>query len=347
MAELTKERRESTPPTTAESSFAAELEATPVSKPQRRFLVKKRCSSNIAEVARKQEIDTRGLGLSPLIDETMHHVSHSSTGSDELRFDGPASAVPAPLNVSLPAKEELDAFMTLHMHLEQSTDAIHRFVNYKFEQNDRVTKSNHDEVLKAITSSLGDVLVKVNSIDERNGQVQGSVEELKADMHNKVMNVLGVVEKALSPISQILESNAQLEKSVSHLVARITELEQGQKELVNALGAKDRSKESASTLPPFSTDQTPAQAHHPHVSYPSYYASPPTTSGPIYPYVPYFDNGGWTGQTLDPGFVKMSRDQRAQHMQGRYGTMPMPTHPAYKNGDRKSGGYGKDGAHDV
>lgn len=264
-----------------------------------------------------------------------------------MRFDGPASAVPPPLSVSLPAKEELDAFMTLHMHLEQSTDAIHRFVNYKFEQNDRTTKSSHDEVLKVVSASLGDVLAKVNGIDERNGQVQGIVQELKADMHNKVMNVLGVVEKALQPIGQILESNAQLEKSIGHLIARISELEQGQKELVKNFRAQDKTKEPTTTLPPFSIDQTPAQAHHQHVSYPSYYASPPTTSGPVYPYVPYFDQGGWTGQTLDPGFVKMSRDQRAQHMQGRYGAMPMPTHPAYKNGDRKSGGYGKDGAHDV
>lgn len=301
----------------------------------------------------------------------MHHLSHSSVGSEDGPFpNGPASAVPHPLNVDrfaspdgLPAKEELDAFLSLHLHLDHTTNATHHFVDRKFEQNMHTSNVKHDETLKMLSASFGEILTKVNGIEENSTKTEGAVANFKMDVSNKIMDMMELLQaKVLNPMVQMMESNAQLDKSVNHLIARVAELEKSQREVVELVKIKDKQTSAQSvTLPPIDPSPTPATDASPHhsftsqsfaVNYPAPYAGNPASASGVYGYMPYYaDNGayaaaqGWGGQALDAAFAKMPREQRMQHMQSRYAGsgMHIPTHPAYKNGDRKSGQGYKDG----
>ena len=176
-----------------------------------------------------------------------------------------------------------------------------------------------------------------------------------------------------------MDNSAKLDHTLSHLLDRVVALEKNQKELMETIALKSSSREhsmaaSSSRVEPAAVAATNASPHHSYVGAPNYavtYAPPytnnhATANSGAYSYIPYYaDNGayasaprGWTGQSLDAGFAKMPREQRLQHLQGRHpvndagGSVQMPGHPAFKNGDRKSGGgishtYGKDGANDI
>jgi hypothetical protein len=274
----------------------------------------------------------------------------------------------------LPAKEELDAFMTMHVHLDQTSHGIHNFINRKHEQSIQAMTSNHDETLKLLSTSFKEILSKVNSLDEKNQQSEVALATFKADMNNKIMDMASALQdKVLDPMHKVMESNVHLDKSISLLMSRIVELETSQKELVDLVSSKDNIKDQAINLPPTDVSLSPGVSIHPSphhsfngqniaVTYPTPYAGGPaaTASGPMYPYVPYYAEGGsyggapgWTGQALDASFAKLPREERLQQMQGRYVAMSsqMPPHPAYKNGNRTNGGglqgFGKDGANEI
>jgi hypothetical protein len=371
-----------TPSTSAEkSSFACDKDdnvldkdTTPIHIP-RRFLVKKRSTSNIAAAARTHAL--HGLGLSPLISEAMHQVSNSSNGSEEISFPGgPPSAMPPPLNVfrsastnSLPAKEELDAFLALHMHMDHNTNGIHHLIDHKFDECLQAMTSKHDDVLKALNTSFQEVLGKISGLDENYVKLNGNLDVFKNEMNDKMMDTVKLLqEKVLGPMGKMIETNAQLDKSVGHLIARIMELEKGQKEINEALKTKATQKpEQPATLPPVVPSVSPSHStnlspHHSYssqnfaVSYPtSYGGSHPTSSYQYLPYVDPFTSGppygappGWSGQVVEANFAKMPREQRVQRMQTRYGGgIQMPVHPAYRNNNPNSGtdaDFGKDGA---
>lgn len=170
----------------------------------------------------------------------------------------------------------------------------------------------------------------------------------------------------------MIEGSTKLDKSIAHLLARISELEKSQKELAEAVASKIKTKEQTMALPPMDVDPVQSSSSNPSphhsfagstyaVTYPTVYANThATTNNTVYPYIPYFADSGayaaapsnWTGQSLDANFAKMSREQRAQHIQGRFGgtggNYQSQGHPAFKTGDRKSRGigyqYGTDGA---
>jgi hypothetical protein len=354
-------------------------DTTALSKP-RKFIVKKRSTSNIAAAAKKQA--AHGLGLSPLIDEAMRQVSGGTHGSEETTFpSAPPSAMPPPLDVfhhasmdSLPAKEELDAFLALHMHVDSATSAINRFIDYKFDQIVQVTIAEHDKTLKTLHTSVGEVLDKINGIDEQYCNANGSLDSFKNEMNDKMMNLANMLqEKVLNPMGRIIETNAQLDKSVNKLIAHVVKLEKNQKEINDAVASKtDRKPEQPITFPLTKPNQNPALSSNPSpnhsysnhdfaVSYPASYDGSHATSASshVYQYIPYSDPftnhappytmpQGWNGQFMDASFAKLPKEQRVQRIQARHGDVAqLPTHPAYRNSGHHNSSdadFSKDGS---
>jgi hypothetical protein len=358
-------------------------EDTPVTKP-RKFLVKKRSTSNIAAAARKHA--AHGLGLTPLIDEAMYQLSKSANTSEGASFQGVfPNAVPPPLNIvrpasmeSLPAKEELDAFLSLHMHIDDSLGGISRFMEYKFDQSVQAATAKHDETLKALHTSFEGVFDKINGVEEHTGSIEGSIDTFKNEMNGKMMDLVKMLqENVLNPMGKMIETNAQLDKSVAQLITRVVELEKSQKEIYEAVTSKAGPKSEHSpavTLPSIMPNPSPAPSTNPSphnsysgqnyvLTYPTSYATSHPTAAPshVQGYLPggdpftshghsYAPTQGWNGQQfVDGGFFRLPREQRAQRLQAPYGGggLQPPTHPIYRNSGRNSGSgaeFGKDGA---
>ena len=171
---------------------------------QRRVLVKKRCSSNIAAIARDHA--THGLGISTSVEEAMHHDPSTSISSEDAGLlRGPPSAIPRPLNVShprsgesLPATEELDAFLSLHMHVDHGMESMHRFVNHKFHENMHSMNEQYNQTMEVLATSFADMLNKVNGVTEQSSQTQGALDSFKVEMNAKIMDLADLVQNKVS-----------------------------------------------------------------------------------------------------------------------------------------------------
>lgn len=171
---------------------------------QRRFVAKKRCSSNIAAAARNHA--AQGLRISTGDEQNMHQEPIGSVAMESASFPrGPPSAIPPPLNVmrsksseSLPANEELDAFLSLHLHLDHSTGAIHRIISHSIHESVNAMKKKHNETMELLTTSFADLLSKVNSVGEQNNQNSDGMNAFKVEMNGKIMDLTDLVQSKVS-----------------------------------------------------------------------------------------------------------------------------------------------------
>ncbi|KIW02142.1 uncharacterized protein PV09_06628 [Verruconis gallopava] len=343
-------------------------DATPSAKP-RKFVVRKRCSSDIADHARKDVVD--GLGLSPLITQTMHHISGQTGSENSPSPGGPPSAMPPPLNVfrnpsmgPLPAKDELDAFLALHLHVDGIASTIHNLIDRKVDENIQVTTSKHDETLKILSTSFDDILAKIGGLDEQLLKTHDNLNAFKSDMNEKVMAIINVLQdKVLDSMDKMIESNTLLDQSVAQLIARVVDLEKNQKDVLDILSTQGLQEEKNIAHPPVRNNRSPSPssanpsphrtfaAHNFAVSYPTAFSATHVTSagGTLYPYGPYADPftahpnsyvpaQAWNGHVIEASFAKLPKEQRAQHLQARYGGgAQLHRHPAYRKHERSSG----------
>lgn len=315
----------------------------------------------------------------------MHQVSKSSDEFAEVSYPGgPPSAMPPPLNVtrptsmeSLPADEELNAFLAVHMHVDSATNAIHHFIDHKFDQTVHTDTAKHDEMVKTLHASFEDVFSKIDGVNEHVRDINGGLTEFKSEMSDKMANLVTMLqENVLNPMGKMIETNAHLDKSVGQLILRIADLEKQQKELQACVHSPDERCGQHAKLPSMESNISPQPSsttlpspHHsysgqpyaPAVSYPTAYGGHPATAagGHMYQYFPFdaFTNGhgapaafqmaqGYSGQHVSESFAKMPREQRAQRMQAQYGNgVHLPTHPALRNGRVSDSEleFGKDG----
>jgi hypothetical protein len=330
-------------------------------------VIKKRASSNIKAAAKKHEV--HGLGLTPLIDEayaTMGHLHETTELSDPNAFpQGPQSAMPEPLNVrspsmdTLPADQTLDGLLALHLHLDQSTNAIHRFIDYRFDKTLEDVEVKHLETVKIVNDSFASVIDRVEKAEGRFDVFTNDFDVFKLEVSEKMMDLAKVLqEKVLDKMGDLATSNAQLDSSVSHLITRVIALEKKQKEMIEMLKSVDAAPPGSMSLPrvlPLPTDPSPAPSHTPPLhsysgqNYSGFnmangYGSV-HSSASAYPY--YMDYSGqgaagypaaqWGGSHVSSNVGKMNKGERAQYL-SNYGDRDVgnQVHPAYRNGGNGS-----------
>lgn len=284
-------------------------------------------------------------------------------------------------NNALSANEMLDSYLALHVHVDNTSKAVHGLVHHKLSEQAEILTTNHAELMDNINKKFAMVLERIEVLNGDVVKNNSRLDAFKRELMDKIVETAKLVQKeCFVRLDKVTDSNVQLEKSVGQLIGRVVELEKSHNQLresVTSTPTTAKQTMNGMSLPQmYPSNANPTQVGpyggpSPPQSTANFQSGfNPTTSynnghnaayqqQQYYHPIPYADQyntqsgaAGWGGHVIPAGVEKMPVQQRKEYLSNysRQLAPPPGIHPAHRyqeNSRSESDSLGKDGANGV